>query len=91
MKKIHEAFLKSPEPCFKHTTYFDVYDVLFKKFKTITFVEIGVLNGGSIIFLINLNPNAKKWEDEGFEIFVGNQADPDFGSNSKLKCVSIFY
>ena len=101
----YEAFLKSPEPCFKHTTYFDVYDVLFKKYqnKTITFVEIGVLNGGSLfmwrnffgkkarIIGIDLNPNAKKWEDEGFEIFVGNQADPDFWEQFKTQvpCVDI--
>lgn len=105
MKKLvsFEAFIKSPEPCFKHTTYFDVYDVLFQKYqnKNITFVEVGVLNGGSLfmwrnffgknarIIGIDLNPNAKKWEKEGFEIFIGNQADPDFWKRFKSQVPSI--
>ena len=27
---------------------------------------------------IDLNPNAKKWEKDGFEIFIGNQSDRNF-------------
>lgn len=27
---------------------------------------------------VDLNPNAKKWEKEGFEIFIGSQSDPEF-------------
>ena len=27
---------------------------------------------------IELNPEAKKWEKDGFEIFIGDQSDPDF-------------
>ena len=51
--------------------------------KEITFVEIGILDGGSLfmwrdffgnkarIIGVDLNPEAKKWEKEGFEIFIG--------------------
>ena len=38
---------------------------------------------------IDLNPNAKKWEKEGFEIFIGNQADPDFWKRFKSQVPSI--
>ena len=27
---------------------------------------------------IDLNPNAKKWEEHGFEIYIGDQGDPEF-------------
>ena len=99
----YDAFRNSPEPTLKVTSYFEVYDKLFKKFqnKPITFVEIGILNGGSLfmwreffgkkarIIGVDLNPKAKKWEKEGFEIFIGNQADPDFWDDFKLKVKSI--
>ena len=88
----YKAFLDSPEPSFKHTTYFAAYDALLGQYrnKPITFVEIGVLNGGSLfmwrkffgdsarIIGIDLNPAAKKWEAHGFEIFIGSQEDPTF-------------
>ena len=99
----YDAFRNSPEPTLKVTSYFEVYDKLFKKFQNrpITFVEIGNLNGGSLfmwrkffgkkarIIGIDLNPKAKKWEKDGFEIFIGNQADPDFWDDFKLKVKSI--
>tara|TARA_Y100000389_G_C17341076_1_gene453370 strand:- start:58 stop:864 length:807 start_codon:yes stop_codon:yes gene_type:complete len=88
----YKAFLESPHPSFKHTTYFATYDDIFTKYidKKITFVEVGVLGGGSLfmwrnffgkqarIIGIDLNPEAKKWEKDGFEIFIGDQSDPDF-------------
>ena len=88
----YQAFMESPEPSFKHTTYFSAYDTLLERYrdKPITFVEIGVLNGGSLfmwrnffgdaarIIGIDLNPQAKKWEEHGFEIFIGSQEDPTF-------------
>lgn len=91
MKSIN-AFLLSPYSSIKHSTYFDVYDLLFNAFrgKKITFLEVGVLNGGSLfmwreyfgsnarIIGVDLNPSAKRWEDFGFEIFIGDQSDPDF-------------
>ena len=61
--------------------------------KEITFVEIGVLNGGPLfmwrgffwpkarIIGVELNPGAKRWESEGFEIFCGSQSDEVFWSD----------
>ena len=58
--------------------------------KKITFVEIGIGNGGSLfmwkkffgkkarIIGIELNPDAKRLEKFGFEIFIGDQSDPFF-------------
>jgi len=88
----YQAFKKSPYSTIKHTTYFQAYDDLFSSYrgKEITFVEVGVLGGGSLfmwrdffgpkarIIGIDLNPNAKKWEDHGFEIFIGSQSDQAF-------------
>ena len=88
----YSAFLESPHKSIKHSTYFDVYDNLFKQYigKEVTFVEVGVLGGGSLfmwrnflgprarIIGVDLNPEAKRWEDSGFEIYIGNQADPKF-------------
>lgn len=76
----------------KHTSYFQVYELLFERFrgKPITFVEIGVFNGGSLfmwreylgpqarIIGIDLNPDAQKWTEHGFEICIGDQTDPAF-------------
>ena len=36
---------------------------------------------------IDLNPTAKKWEKYGFEIFIGNQADPFFWNSFLNKIV----
>ncbi|OOZ44788.1 class I SAM-dependent methyltransferase [Solemya velum gill symbiont] len=88
----YECYKKSPYKSVKHNTYFAVYDRIFKRYidKPIVFVEIGVLNGGSLfmwreffgdkarIIGIDLNPIAKKWEEDGFEIFIGNQSDEKF-------------
>jgi hypothetical protein len=76
----------------KHRNYFAVYDHLFSKYRNqeIVFVEVGVLDGGSLflwrdylgpkarIIGIDLNPAARKWVDFGFEIYIGDQADPAF-------------
>jgi len=91
----YKAFLESPHPSTKHSTYFLAYDDIFTKYigKEIIFVEVGVYGGGSLfmwrnffgkqarIIGIDLNPEAKKWEKDGFEIFVGDQSDPDFWIN----------
>ena len=86
------SFHRSPFLSTKHSTYFHVYDRLFGTYagRELTFVEIGVLNGGSLfmwrdffgekarIIGIDLNPAAKKWEEHGFEIFIGSQQSPNF-------------
>jgi hypothetical protein len=88
----YSAYLKSPYRSIKHSTYFEAYDDLFARFrgKPITFVEIGILGGGSLfmwreffgpearIIGVDLDPNAAKWEKDGFEIFIGSQSDPAF-------------
>jgi len=95
----YKSFLKSRYKSFKHSSYFEVYDELFSKYrnKKITFIEIGVLRGGSLfmwrnffgskarIIGIDLNPKAKKWIKHGFEIFIGDQSDPNFWKKLKNK------
>lgn len=86
-----EIFNKVKFRSLKHSNYFEIYDELFQKYKgkKITFVEIGVTNGGSLmmwreyfkeanIIGIDFNPSAKKWEEHGFKIFIGDQSDPKF-------------
>jgi hypothetical protein len=60
-------------------------------------VEVGVLGGGSLfmwreyfgkdarIIGIDNNPKAKIWEEYGFEIYIGDQSDPNFWDNFKKK------
>ena len=76
----------------KWESYFNVYEKIFQSYKgkKITFVEVGVSTGGSLqmwrkyfgenarIIGVELNPEAKKLEADGFEIFIGNQSDPIF-------------
>ena len=95
----YKAFSKSKFKSVKHSTYFEVYDELFSKFrnKKITFVEIGILGGGSLfmwrkffgpkarIIGIDLNPDAKKWTKHGFEVFIGDQSDVNFWKKFKKK------
>tara|TARA_B100001057_G_C22603525_1_gene853749 strand:+ start:58 stop:792 length:735 start_codon:yes stop_codon:yes gene_type:complete len=92
LKKTKNSFIKSKNLSNKHLNYFDVYDDLFNSYidKKIVFVEVGVLNGGSLfmwrdyfgpkarIIGIDLNPAAKKFEKDGFEIFIGNQEKQKF-------------
>ncbi|WP_281927494.1 class I SAM-dependent methyltransferase [Roseibium album] len=99
----YESYLKSPYRSIKHSTYFDSYDHFLGQYrdKEITFVEIGILGGGSLfmwrdffgpkarIIGVDLNPNAKKWEDDGFEIFIGNQSDANFWNEFKAKVGNI--
>ena len=90
--KIYSDFLSAERYCAKHDTYFSAYEHLLKQYvgQPITFVEIGVYNGGSLgmwrsyfgpqarIIGIDLNPGAKTLEQDGFEIIIGDQADPLF-------------
>jgi hypothetical protein len=88
----YRSFMASKYGSIKLTSYFQVYDEIFAPYvgKPITFVEVGVLNGGSLfmwreffgpqarIIGVDLNPLAKKWEAHGFEIHIGSQADSAF-------------
>lgn len=89
LREIYEA---TPYLSIKHSSYFHVYEALFSRYvgQTFTFVEIGVLNGGSLtmwrrffgpnarIVGIDMNPAALRWREAGFEIYIGDQADPAF-------------
>ena len=91
-----EAFKQSNYLSYKHKNYFPIYDEVFGRYKdkkNITFVEVGIFNGGSLfmwrdffgpgarIIGIDFNPDAIKWREHGFEIFIGDQSDPDFWKN----------
>ncbi len=92
---VYKSYKNSPYLSLKHSSYFQVYADLFEKYRNqeITFVEVGVLNGGSLfmwreffgprarIIGVELNPEAKKWETDGFEIYIGSQSDPEFWNN----------
>lgn len=98
-KDIKKIFYESPYKSTKHDTYFHAYNKIFSRFieKKITFVEIGVLGGGSLfmwreyfgknarIIGIDNNPKAKIWEEYGFEIYISDQSDPNFWDNFKKK------
>lgn len=90
------SFQESPQPSFKVTNYFQIYCDLFAHLRDTecTFIETGILNGGSLfmwrkwlgekarIIGVDLNPAAKKWEEFGFEIYIGDQGDPAFWQKS---------
>ena len=92
---IKDLFQKSEHSSIKLEKYFDVYEEYFSKFKgtNITFVEIGVFNGGSLkiwkdyfgsksrIIGIDINQECKKFASDGIEIHIGNQSDPIFWEN----------
>jgi hypothetical protein len=87
-----QAWEKSPFPSTKLTTYFSAYADLFSHLRNTdsVFIETGVLGGGSLfmwrnwlgpkarIIGIDLNPQAMKWKEHGFEIYIGDQGDPQF-------------
>jgi cephalosporin hydroxylase len=93
--RLFSIFQKTKYLSVKFSSYFQVYEELFAKYvdKPVTFVEVGILHGGSLwmwreyfgkqarIIGVDLNPNARKWEGEGFEIFIGDQGDPNFWSD----------
>ncbi len=92
---IKELFKKSKNASHKFDGYFEIYEKNFSSYKNkkIVFVEIGILNGGSLsvwreyfgpksrIIGIDLNPECKKFEEDGVEVFIGNQSDPIFWDN----------
>lgn len=92
MKSTLREFHKSKYYSTKWKNYFLIYDELLQKYvnKSITFVEIGILDGGSLkmwksffgsrarIIGIDLNPKAKKFAEKGIEIYIGDQSKDKF-------------
>ena len=92
MNKIFKSFKKSKKYSIKWSNYFEIYEKILKKYinKNITIVEVGVGDGGSLFmwrhFLgkkakvigIEMNPESKKLENSGFEIFIGDQSSEKF-------------
>jgi hypothetical protein len=92
LHELLEAWRRSPQPTIKLTPYFPAYAQLFSHLRgtECVLVEVGILDGGSLfmwrewlgpkarIIGVDLNPEAAKWRDSGFEIFIGDQGDPAF-------------
>ena len=97
--KLFQIYKNLKRQSLKCDTYFQVYEEMFNKYvgKKITFVEVGVLQGGSLfmwreyfgkdarIIGIDLHPNAKELEKHGFEIYIGSQSDKNFWRNFYTK------
>ena len=94
MSKLINLFSSEERKTVKHQNYFEVYDEYLNKYvdKKITFVEIGIANGGSLrvwknyfknarIIGIDLNNKCKIFEEEGVEVIIGDQADTEFWKN----------
>jgi len=93
--KLFQIYKNLKHVSLKNDTYFQVYEEIFSKYvgKEITFVEVGVLHGGSLfmwkeyfgekarIIGIDLNSKAKELEKHGFEIYIGSQSDKSFWNN----------
>ena len=87
-----QSYQGSPFYSLKVSNYFQIYADLFSHLRgtDCTFIETGVYHGGSLfmwrawlgpearIIGVDLNPNVLKWKDHGFEIYVGDQGDPEF-------------
>ena len=92
LSTLFDSWHRSPAFSLKIDTYFPAYVKLFNHLRgtDCTFIECGVLGGGSLfmwrnwlgenarIIGVDLNPEALKWQTHGFEIFIGDQGDPIF-------------
>jgi hypothetical protein len=92
LEELIASWKNSPYPSIKISSYFPAYVELFGHLRgtDCTFIETGILDGGSLfmwrnwlgekarIIGIDLNPEALKWKEHGFEIYIGDQGDPSF-------------
>ena len=97
--KLFQIYKNLKRESLKCDSYFQVYEEMFNQYvgKKITFVEVGVLQGGSLfmwreyfgkdarIIGVDLHPNAKELEKYGFEIYIGSQSDKNFWKNFYTK------
>lgn len=72
--------------------YFAIYDDHFSRYREtdVCVVEFGVNHGGSLqlwrkyfgssarIYGVDINPDCKKFEEQGIEVFIGDQGDRQF-------------
>lgn len=93
--RLHRIFAGGERLSIKVDSYFQVYEQLFAPYvgRPIVFVEVGVLNGGSLfmwrdyfgpqarIIGVDANPQAKQWEQHGFEVHIGDQSSEAFWSD----------
>ena len=98
-KKLADIFFSTSKLSIKNDTYFDIYEFIFNSYrgKPITFIEVGVFNGGSLhmwreyfgdqarIIGVDFNPIALELEKDGFEIYIGNQESSEFWLDLKSK------
>src|SRR5210317_1667782 len=86
----------------KWSHYPEIYDKHFNKYRDlpINFLEIGILNGGSLqiwekyfpkakIFAIDIDEKCKQYETDRTKIFIGDQADKSFLRNVKAQVPQI--
>jgi len=92
LQELIKCWENSPFPSTKISTYFSAYAELFAEYRNseCVFIETGILGGGSLfmwrnwlgpkarIIGIDLNPESLKWENYGFEIYIGDQGSQDF-------------
>lgn len=91
--QLRDIFAGLSQKSLKVDSYFPVYQVLFERFREkqdLIFVEIGVLNGGSLLMWreffgpaariigVDYSPTAERMRDKGFEIYIGDQASSEF-------------
>lgn len=89
--ELHQYFLRNNGNTIdKWFHYFDIYERHFERFrnKNPVILEIGVFEGGSLqmwknyfgdckIIGMDINPDCKKYEEDGIEVFIGSQDDPN--------------
>jgi hypothetical protein len=106
MSDLRNIYDKTKYLSIKYDSYFHAYEQLLSKYqgKEITFVEVGILNGGSLfmwreyfgpkarIIGVDMNPASKMWESHGFEIHIGDQASQIFWRDffQKVGSVDVF-
>lgn len=94
MSELRDIFYSIPKFSDKWDRYFDVYEKHLSKFKgkNVTFMEVGVQNGGSIemwtryfgpeskIYGIDIDPKCAelKFDNPNVKIFIGDQSSEEF-------------
>ena len=91
-----DLFYTSTKGSDKWNRYFDVYQRYLEKYegKNITFVEVGIAEGGSLemwskffgpeskLYGIDINPNCARLEySPNVKVIIGDQGDPNFWNN----------